>query len=90
MTDLSLRQVFEGRRGNAAIDLIARTTEALRTDSRFVETETDPVGGAFLGEETPADLLPDALDQVLTRIEAADVRDARAAEFAARGDSIAA
>ncbi len=88
MNDMSLQHVFEDRRENAAIDLIARTTEALRTDSRFVETQADPLGGAFLGEETPADLSPAALDQVLARIEAAGARDTRAAEFATRGDSI--
>jgi putative transcriptional regulator len=86
--DMSLQHVFEDRRENAAIDLIARTTEALRTDSRFVERQADPLGGAFLGGETPADLSPEALDQVLARIEAAGARDTRAAEFAARGDSI--
>jgi len=90
MTDLSLQQVFDGRRANAAVDLIARTTDALRTDSRFVEAPSDPLGGAFLGDETPADLSAEALDRVLARIEAADARDERAAEFAARGDSIAA
>jgi putative transcriptional regulator len=90
MPDLSLQQVFEGRPANAAVDLIARTTQALRTDSRFVEAGTDSLGGVLLGDEAAADLSVEALDQVLARIEAADTCDARAAAFAARGDSIAA
>jgi len=90
MPDASLQRVFDGRRENAAVDLIARTAAALRTDSGFVEARTDPLGGAFLGDEAPADLSAKALDQVLARIEAADALDARAAEFAAHGDSIAA
>jgi len=90
MPNASLQRVFDGRRDNAAVNLIARTTQALRTDSRFVEAPADPFGGAFLSEEAPADLHVEALDQVLTRIEAADALDARAAAFAARGDSIAA
>lgn len=90
MPDASLQRVFDGRRENAAVDLIARTAAALRTDSGFVEARTDPLGGAFLGDEAPADLSAKALDQVLARIEAADAFDARAAEFAAHGDSIAA
>ncbi len=90
MTDASLQQLFGQSRGNAAIDLIARTTAALRTDSRFVERPADALGGGFLGEEAPALMAPDALDHVMARIEAAAARDARAAEAAGRGDSITA
>jgi putative transcriptional regulator len=90
MSDLSLQRIFEGRRHNAAVDLIARTTKALRTDSRFVEAPTDLLGGVLLSDETPIDLSADMLDQFPARIDAEQARDARAAEFAARGDSVAA
>src|ERR1700744_3094893 len=88
MSGLSLQRVFDGRRDNAAVDLIARTTQALRTDSRFVEARTDPVGGALLADETPADLAADTLDQVLARVEWVEARGVRAAEFAARGHPV--
>jgi putative transcriptional regulator len=88
MTTTSIDHLLAPKRGNPAIDLIARTTTALRTDARFVEQPSDLLGGGFLADEEPSDMDPDALGQALASIEAAGARDERAREAAARGDSI--
>jgi len=43
----------------------------------------DPVGGAFLDDEAPLAMAPDAADRALARIEALETIDSRASEAAA-------
>lgn len=78
MTQTSIAELLDWRRANPAIDLLVRTTTALRTDSCFVQRETDLLGGEFLAEESEVVMEAGALDEVLSRIDAAQALDARA------------
>ena len=84
----SLNQYFSARQGEVAIRLMADTTATMRTDPRFLEREDDVAGAAFLADETPAGLEPNALDHVMARIAEAEGLDARAAERARQGDAV--
>jgi putative transcriptional regulator len=74
----SLTGVFEAGRDNRAIDLLARTTFAMRADAGFVERDDDLAAAVFLADEEPAALAADALASVLDRIDAAEALDRRA------------
>ncbi len=80
----TLGAVFDAGRGNRALDLLARTTFAMRADARFVERADDLAAAVFLAEEDPAPLAADALDRVLDRIDAAETLDRRAQAAAER------
>jgi putative transcriptional regulator len=82
----SMNQYFSARQDEGAIRLLAETTAAMRADARFVEREDDVAGAAFLADETPAGLAPNALDQVMARIADAADLDQHAAERARQGD----
>lgn len=79
MTDLSFHDFMAARRGDPAIRLMAETVAALRTDPDFIQRDEDVAGAAFMGQEDPATLAPDALDRVLSRIDRHDELDRRAA-----------
>src|SRR5579871_5666458 len=64
--------------GNRAIDLLARTTHAMRADPAFVVRDDDVASAAFLAEEEPAGLAADALNRVLAEIDAGADADERA------------
>jgi putative transcriptional regulator len=84
-----LSGVFAEGRDNRAIDLVARTTFAMRADARFIEREDDSAAAVFLAEEEPSALAADALNRVLGRIDEAETLD-REAEVAAAQGGIAA
>ncbi len=86
MTAETLTEVLAHERDNRAMDLLARTTAAMRTDARFVERDDDVASAVFLADEAPAALAPDALNRVLGLIDAADASDRAAADAAATGD----
>lgn len=78
MTEGSLNAYLGARQGDPAIRLLAEATAAMRTDAAYLADGRDGAGGAFLAEEAPAELGPDALARVLARIEAAAAQDERA------------
>jgi len=81
----ALSDLFAQRLADPAIRLIAETTAALRADAGFAQRPTDAAAGALLSEETPAPLGSDALEAVLSRIEAAEQADLGAAAAIGQG-----
>jgi putative transcriptional regulator len=79
MNAATLSDLFAQRRADPAIRLIAETTAAMRADPGFVERPMDDAAGALLSDETPETLAADALDAVMSRIEAAGAADNHAA-----------
>ncbi|HZC16618.1 MAG TPA: hypothetical protein VE309_07645 [Caulobacteraceae bacterium] len=51
MTTTSVEHLLAPKRDNPAIDLVARTTTAPRTDSRLAEERSDVFAGGFLDDE---------------------------------------
>ena len=89
----TLSSVIEAYGDNRAIDLLTRTTHAMRADADFVARDDDVASGVFLGEEAPAGLAADALNRVLAEIDAGEAADAAAQSgFAGRlhGEELAA
>jgi putative transcriptional regulator len=85
MTDQALEprtmgELFETRRADPAIDLLARTTAAMRADPDYFQREDDVASAQFLAAEEPAGLADDALARALARIDADAASDRRAAE----------
>jgi len=74
----TLTEALGRERGNRAMDLLARTTLAMRTDAAFLEREDDVAAAVFLDDEQPAPLAADALNRVLGLIDEAAARDAAA------------
>jgi len=81
----ALSDLFAQRSADPAIRLIAETTAAMRADAAFVEKPTDAAGGALLSDETPAALAADAMEAVLSRIDAFGEADRRAEAAIGRG-----
>jgi putative transcriptional regulator len=85
MNARTLTQTLDAERGNRAMDLLARTTLAMRTDAAYLEREDDVAAAVFLDDEAPAPLAADALNRVLGLIDEAATKDADAAGAAAGG-----
>ena len=81
----TLSDLFAQRRADPAIRLIAESTAAIRADAAFVEHPEDAAAGALLSDESPAALSSDALDAVLSRIDAIGEADKRAEAAAGQG-----
>lgn len=90
----TLNAVLETRMADPAINLLARTTAAMRADPDYFHREDDVASGVFLATEQPANLADDALARALARIdddtaldrlasEQVQGQDARMAELAA-------
>jgi putative transcriptional regulator len=92
MTSETLSGVIGAYGDNRALDLLARTTHAMRADAAFVARDDDVASAVFLAEEEPAGLAADALNRVLAEIDAEDAADTRAASALAgqtHGDELA-
>jgi putative transcriptional regulator len=76
----SLGELFEPRKADPAIDLLARTTAAMRADPDYLHREDDVASGLFLAVEEPEGLSDDALTRALARIDADAAADQRAAD----------
>src|SRR5579859_5930877 len=76
----TLDALFETRKADPAISLLAGTIAAMRADADYFRREDDVASGLFLASEEPAGISDDILDRVLARIEAVDDLDRRAAE----------
>ncbi|HXQ45339.1 MAG TPA: cupin domain-containing protein [Caulobacteraceae bacterium] len=72
MTAETLSGVIQAHGDNRALDLLARTTHAMRADADFVARDDDVASAVFLAEEEPAGLAVDALNRVLAEIDAED------------------
>ena len=90
MTAETLSGVFAAGRDNRAIDLLARTTYAMRADAGFVARADDVAAAVFFSEESPAVLASDALDRVLGRIDEAERLDRKARAAAVQRDAMGA
>ena len=86
----SLDELFEARRADPAIDLLARTTAAMRADPDYFQREDDVAAALFLAAEEPAGLAADALARALAKIDDEAALDQRAAETVDRRDPWAA
>jgi putative transcriptional regulator len=89
----TLTSVIAAHGDNRALDLLARTTHAMRADADFVARDDDVASAVFLADEQPAGLAADALNRVLAEIDAGEAADALApSAFAGRahGDELAA
>jgi len=87
LTTQSYSNLFESRKSDPAINLLAQTTAAMRADPDYFHREDDAASAAFLSEEAPAALAEDALARALARIDDGAVLDRRAAEAADGGDA---
>ncbi|HLI67254.1 MAG TPA: cupin domain-containing protein [Caulobacteraceae bacterium] len=85
MNAQTLSGVLDAWGSNRAVELLARTTHAMRADPGFVQRDDDLASAVFLEEETPAGLDADALNRVLGEIDAADAADAEATSRLAGG-----
>ena len=85
MTAEALSHILGAGRANRAVDLLARTTFAMRADASFVEREDDLAAAVFLTEEQPEALAADALNLVLGRIDQAETLDREAETAAGQG-----
>ena len=74
----TLSSVIQAHGDNRALDLLARTTHAMRADADFVVRDDDVASAVFLAEEEPAGLAADALNSVLAKIEADAAADTNA------------
>lgn len=83
----TLMQTLAADRGNRAMDLLARTTETMRTDAGYLERDDDLAAAVFLDDEAPAPLAADALNRAFALIDEAAGRDADAARAAQAGDA---
>lgn len=83
--EASMSAFFEARMSDPAIRLLAETTRALRADADYARLDDDGEAADELASAAPASLAPDALDQTLSRIDAAEALDRRAAERAEGG-----
>ncbi|MDR3510511.1 MAG: cupin domain-containing protein [Caulobacteraceae bacterium] len=81
--DTSLNAYLATRADDPAVRLLAQTAAAMRADPGYLALDDDLAGGAFLAEEAPAELAPDALARTLARIEAVGALDQRASARAA-------
>jgi putative transcriptional regulator len=89
----SLSGVLQTYGDNRAVDLLARTTFAMRADADFMVRDDDLASAVFLAEEQPAGLAPDALNRVLGQIDAGEAADREARSALAGqafGDELAA
>ena len=87
----SLSSVIAAHGDNRALELLARTTHAMRADADFVARDDDVASAVFLADEQPAGLAADALNRVLAEIDAGEAADALApSAFAGRahGDEL--
>jgi len=87
MSAASLSTYVSARAGDPAMDMLIRTTEAVRADASFFAREDDTAACVFLTEETPEALAPEAFAQVMARIEDEQTRDHLAAQRV-RGDAL--
>jgi putative transcriptional regulator len=78
MTSETLSSVIGAHGDSRALDLLARTTHAMRADADFVARDDDVASAVFLAEEAPAGLAADALNRVLAEIDAEDAADTNA------------
>lgn len=81
----ALSQFFADRASDAAIDLLVKTTAAIRADANFLHGSEDAAAGAALSEEPPVDLSVDALATTLSQIDRAEALDHGAANRAGKG-----
>jgi putative transcriptional regulator len=75
----TLTSVIAAHGDNRALDLLARTTHAMRADADFVARDDDVASAVFLADEQPVSLAADALNRVLGDIDAGQAADGRAA-----------
>jgi hypothetical protein len=80
MNAQTLNAVFDTRMSDPAINLLARTTAAMRADPDYFRREDDVASGVFLAGEHPASLAEDALARALARIDDDAALDRRASE----------
>jgi putative transcriptional regulator len=80
MNAQTLNAVFDTRMSDPAINLLARTTAAMRADPDYFHREDDVASGVFLAAEHPASLAEDALARALARIDDDAALDRRASE----------
>jgi len=85
----AVSRFFAQQPSDPAVDLLARTTAAMRADAGFSQRREDSRGGAALSDEAPAPVDPDALEHVLARIDRANALDAQAAQRAKAGGRLA-
>jgi len=81
----AISQFFAAHGADPAVELLARTTAAVRADAAFDQRGADAIGGAVLSDEPPAALNAHALDMVMARIDRADALEAHAATQAEKG-----
>ena len=80
--DGSLRSLMRAGEANKAVRLLAATAVELRAGADFLQRPVDPLGGALLGEETPAALDAGALASTLSMIDQAEATERQAVGMA--------
>jgi putative transcriptional regulator len=81
----SLQSLLQLGESNPAVHLLAVTALQSRASADFARPPTDPFGGVFLADETPATLKTDGLAGALARIGQAEAASQAAAGLAREG-----